>query len=73
MKNDQVVALATELFKIRIGSSNEGRAEDDGVHKMEIRGISSYNPIVIEKWYMESIKTAEIIISIGEKYLSGSV
>ncbi len=73
MEKDKVIALATELFKIRISSSNEGRAEDDGVHKMEIQGISSYNPIVIEKWYKESIKTAEIIISLGEKYLSGSV
>jgi hypothetical protein len=70
MKKESVISLARELFKIRISSSNEGRAQDDGVHKMEIRGITSYNPEVIETWYMEAIKTAEIIIALEEKYLA---
>ncbi len=70
MKKESVIYLARELFKIRISSSNEGRAQDDGVHKMKIRGITSYDPGVIEKWYLEAIKTAEIIIALEEKYLA---
>jgi hypothetical protein len=72
MKKDQVIILARELFKIRISSSNEGDEEDDAVHKMKVKGITSYNPVVIEKWYMEAIKTAEIIISLEEKYLESN-
>lgn len=71
MKKDAVIALARELFKIRISSSNEGDEEDDAVHKMKVKGITSYGPAVIEKWYMEAIKTAEIIISLEERYLNG--
>ena len=70
MKKEKVIQLARELFKIRISSSREGAAQDDGVHKMEIESISFYNPIVIEKWYDEALKTAEIIIALEEKYLS---
>lgn len=70
MKKDQVVILARELFKIRITSSHEGAAQDDGMHKMEIEGISSYNHQVIEKWYREALETAEIIITLEEGYLS---
>lgn len=69
MNKKDVIALARELFKIRISSSNEGAEEDDLVHKMKVKGISSYEPVVIEKWYTEALKTAEIIISLEEKYL----
>jgi hypothetical protein len=69
MGKNSVIALARELFKIRISSSNEGDEEDDAVHKMKIRGITSYDPQVIEKWYLEAIKTAEIIIALEERYL----
>lgn len=72
MKKDAVIALARELFKIRISSSNEGDEEDDAVHKMKVKGITSYDSAVIEKWYMEAIKTAEIIISLEERYLNGN-
>lgn len=73
MHNAEVVKLARDLFKIRISSSNEGLAQDDGVHKMEIDGIKTYNPIVIEKWYLEAIKTAEILIALENKYLNDNV
>lgn len=70
MKKEDVITLARELFKIRIGSSNEGSAEDDGRTKMEIKEIASYNPVVIEKWYTGALKTAEIVISLEERYLN---
>lgn len=70
MLKNPVILLARELFKIRISSSNEGDEEDDAVHKMKVKGITSYNPAVIEKWYMEAISTAEIIIALEEKYLA---
>lgn len=65
--------LAREFFKIRISSSGEGSGEGDAAHNIKVKGIASYNPEVIEKWYMEAIKTAEIIISLEEKYLNGTV
>lgn len=68
-KKDEVVILARELFKIRISSSNEGLAEDDGMHKKEVGDICSYNPMVIKKWYKEALKTAEIIIGLEQEYL----
>jgi hypothetical protein len=70
MNKEKVIILARELFKIRISSSREGAAQDDGVHKLEVEGITSYNLTVIEKWYMEAIKTAEIIIGLEEEYLN---
>jgi hypothetical protein len=69
MNKDAVIVLARELFKIRISSSHEGNEEDDAVHKMKIKGITSYDPAVIEKWYLEAINTAEIVIALEEKYL----
>ena len=72
MNKQSTINLAREIFKIRIGSSNEGNEEDDKVHKMKIRTITSYDPTVIEKWYLEAIKTAEIIIALEDKYLSGT-
>jgi hypothetical protein len=71
MQKAPVISLARELFKIRISSSNEGDEQDDAVHKKKIKGITSYDPEVIEKWYMEAIKTAEIIIALEERYLNG--
>ena len=73
MKKEAIIALAREIFKIRIGSSNEGGEQDDEVHKMEIKTIASYDPAVIEKWYLEAIKTAEIIVALEEKYLNDIV
>lgn len=70
MDKQQVIILARELFKIRISSSREGSSQDDGIHKMEVRDITFYNPIVIEKWYSEALKIAEIIISLEEKYIN---
>lgn len=70
MNKDKVIILARELFKIRISSSREGSAQDDGVHEMKVRGISTYNDVVIEKWYKEAIRTAEIIIALEEEYLN---
>ncbi len=72
MEKQEVVILARELFKIRISSSREGFAEDDGVHKMKVKGIASYNNAVIEKWYKEALKTAEIIISLEGEYLNSN-
>jgi hypothetical protein len=73
MTKDSVILLARELFKIRISSSNEGLAEDDNVHKKEIGDVGSYNPAVIKKWYLEAIRTAEIIILLEEEYLNNAV
>jgi len=70
MKKEEVITLAREIFKIRLKSSNEGSAEDDGVHQMTIRGIAFYDHKVIEKWYKDAIKTAEIIIALEEEYLN---
>lgn len=70
MKKESVILLARELFKIRLVSSREGYAQEDGVHKMEIKGITSYNHEVIEKWYKESLETAEMIVALEDEYLS---
>ncbi len=72
MKKEAVILLARELFKIRITSSREGAAQDDGIHKMEIEGITSYNHQVIEKWYKEALDTAEIVVALEEEYLKGA-
>ncbi|MFZ2190321.1 MAG: hypothetical protein WA057_01720 [Candidatus Magasanikiibacteriota bacterium] len=66
----QVIILARELFKIRISSSREGFAQDDGAHKLKITGITFYNRETIEKWYQEAIETAEVIIAVEDKYLN---
>jgi len=73
MSKSDVIILAREIFKIRISSSNEGLAEDDGIHKKEIGDIRSYNPAVIEKWYKEALKTAEIIVALEEGYLADEI
>ena len=65
----KVIILARELFKIRISSSREGVAQDDGVHKMKVRGITSYDEEAIKKWYTEALKIAEIIISLEAEYV----
>lgn len=72
MPKEDIIILARELFKIRISSSREGLAEDDGVHKMKVKGISSYNNLVIEKWYKEALSTAEIIINLEKDYLKNN-
>jgi hypothetical protein len=69
-KKEQVIILARELFKIRISSSREGFAQDDGVHKMKVKGITSYDDQAIKKWYTEALETAEIIIALEEEYLN---
>ncbi len=71
MNKSEVIILARELLKIRIRSSREGNAQDDGMHKMEIHKITSYDPEVIAKWYQEALQTAGIIIALEEKYLNG--
>jgi len=70
MEKAEVIKLARELFKIRLASSREGFAEDDGVHKLKIKGISTYDDATIKKWYKEALTTAEIIIGLEEVYLS---
>jgi hypothetical protein len=70
MQKDQVILLARELFKIRISSSREGFAQDDGVHTMKVKGITSYDDRAIKKWYLEALKTAEIIILLEDEYLN---
>jgi len=70
MKKTEVISLARELFKIRITSSREGFSQDDGMHKLEVKGITFYNHETIEKWYKEAIETAEMVIGIEETYLS---
>jgi hypothetical protein len=72
MQKNQVIILARELFKIRISSSREGYAQDDGVHKMKVKGITTYDDEAIKKWYLEALKTAEIIIILEEEYLNNN-
>lgn len=69
MNKGQVIILARELFKIRISSSREGSAQDDGVHTMKVKGITSYDDKAIEAWYLEALKTAEMIIALEDQYL----
>jgi hypothetical protein len=66
----QVILLARELFKIRISSSREGAAQDDGMHKMKIKSITYYNEEVIMKWYKEALSTAEMIVALEQEYLN---
>jgi hypothetical protein len=72
MNKGQVVQLSRDLFKIRISSSREGLAQDDGVHQMKVNGITSYDKEAITKWYLEAIKTAEIIIAIEDAYVNNA-
>lgn len=44
-----MILLARELFKIRIASAREGYSQDDGMHKLNVKGITSYNREAIEK------------------------
>ncbi len=70
MHKEKVILLARELFKIRIESSNEGESQDDGMHKLTVKGITSYSRETIEKWYQEAIEIAEYVIAMEEKYLN---
>ncbi|GEM_PF-2151564 len=69
-KKEQVIILARELLKIRISAAREGPAEDDGVHKKKVKAIQFYDDSIMEKWYKEALRTAEIIIALEEEYLS---
>lgn len=69
-KKEQVVILTRELLKIRISAAREGPAEDDGIHKNKIKAIPFYDDLVMEKWYKESLRTAEIIITLEQDYLN---
>lgn len=70
MKKNEVVILARELFKIRITSAREGFSQDDGMHKLTVKGITAYNDKTIEKWYKEALEIAEIVVGIEDKYLN---
>lgn len=72
MDKQEVVKLARELFKARVSAAREGPGEDDGMHKERVRGISFFNDTVMEQWYRESLRTAEIIIALEEEYLKKS-
>lgn len=69
-KKERVTLLARELLKIRISAAREGPAEDDGMHKKKTKAIPFYDDLVMEKWYKESLRTAEIIITMEEEYLN---
>jgi hypothetical protein len=72
MNKKEVILLSRDLFKIRISSSREGLAQDDGVHRMKVNGITSYDDEAIAKWYLEAIKTAEIIIALEDQYIDNT-
>lgn len=72
IKKEEVIILARELLRIRISSAREGPAEDDGVHTKKVKAILFYDDTVMEKWYKEALRTAEIIISLEENYLNNS-
>ena len=72
MKNEEVIELARDLFKIRISAAREGPAEDDGMHKAKVKAIPFYDDLVMEKWYKEALVTAEIIITLQEQYLNSN-
>ena len=40
------------------------------MHKNKVSAIPFYSDAVMEKWYKESLRTAEIIISLEEEYLN---
>ena len=68
MKKEDVIILARELLKIRISAAREGPAEDDGVHQKKIKAIPFYDDAIMEKWYKEALRTAEIIIALELEY-----
>lgn len=70
MNKAEVIVLARELLKIRISAAREGPAEDDGVHKGKVHAIPFYDDMVMEKWYKEALKTAEIIVTLEDTYLN---
>ncbi|MBI5530227.1 MAG: hypothetical protein HY918_01875 [Candidatus Doudnabacteria bacterium] len=72
MKKEDVVVLAKELLKIRISAAREGPAEDDGIHKAKVKAIPFYDDLVMEKWYKEALRTAELIIALGEEYITNN-
>jgi len=69
MDTQEVIKLARELFKIRMSSANEGSAQDDGIHKSKAERAPFYSDVIIETWYKEALRTAEIIIGLEELYL----
>ncbi len=69
MDKKEVIILARELLKIRISAAREGPAEDDGVHNKKIKAIPFYDDSVMQKWYKEVLKTAELIIALEEEYM----
>ena len=73
MDKREVVTLARELFKIRMASAKEGDAQDDGRYKSKVEARAFYSNAIIETWHKEAIRTAEIIITLEEQYLSGSI
>lgn len=69
MKNE-IILLARELFKIRISSSREGFSQDDGMHKLTVKGITSFNRKTISQWYKEALEIAEIVVILEHEYLN---
>jgi len=72
MNKEKVIIFARELLIIRISAAREGPAEDDGMHKKKVKAIPFYNDMVMEKWYREALRTAEIIIALEEEYLNNN-
>lgn len=70
MKKGEIILFARELFKIRIASAREGYSQDDGMHKMNVTGITTFNREAIEKWHREALEIAEIVISLEGEYLN---
>ncbi len=69
INKEEVIKLARELLKIRISAAREGPAEDDGVHNKKIKAILFYDDAVMEKWYKEALKTAELIVVLEAGYI----
>lgn len=69
MNKQAVIILARELFKIRMSSANEGSAQDDGMHKSKVQPASFYSDAIIQTWYKEALRTAEIIVALEEGYI----
>jgi hypothetical protein len=72
MQKREVTILARELLKIRISAAREGPAEDDGMHKRKVQAIPFYDDTIMEKWYKEALRTAEIIIALEEGYINNN-
>jgi uncharacterized glyoxalase superfamily metalloenzyme YdcJ len=72
MGKNAIILLARELFKIRAGSAGEGDQKDDAVHKIKAKAINFFDQETVEKWYLEAIKTAEIIIALKDRYTNGN-